>query len=175
MIVYIWLIVLTTVVLRLWYRSFDRPIEIQVVKTGQYFVNVEGFPDPRMPTRGTKRSTCYDLYAQRSVTINPEETTYIPTGVILKLPKGIDCHIHARSSHRKLGLDCLGTGIIDSDYRNEFGVLLHNHSDMPHTIVQGDRCGQMEFTRVLNVRLVTGPFGIDMTERGKGGWGSTGR
>jgi dUTP pyrophosphatase len=83
-------------------------------------------------------------------------------------------NLHPRSSQRRRGISTLGVGIIDSDFRGELGVLLFNHSDISYTVAQGDRIGQLEFHRVLNVRLY--PVNkIVATKRGGGGWGSTGK
>lgn len=128
----------------------------------------------RKPSKGTKHATCFDLHARQTVTISPGTVEEVPTGVILNLPRYIDAHLHPRSSYRKRGISMLGTGIIDSDFRGELTMLLFNHSDIPFTVEVDERCGQVEFTRVLNIAIRLDGV-VTQTGRGEGRFGSTGK
>ena len=133
----------------------------------------------KLPTRGTAGSAGADLYAciDESVTINPGDLKLIPTGIAIALPdSSVVAYLYARSG---LGVKhgiCLsnGVGVIDSDYRGEVCVGLCNVSDMPYTIEPQERIAQMGISPVIIPEL-TECDELDETERGAGGFGSTGK
>ncbi len=133
----------------------------------------------KLPTRGTAGSAGADLYAciDESVTINPGDLKLIPTGIAIALPDfSVVAYLYARSG---LGVKhgiCLsnGVGVIDSDYRGEVCVGLCNVSDMPYTIEPQERIAQMVISPVIIPEL-TECDELDETERGAGGFGSTGK
>lgn len=133
----------------------------------------------KLPTRGTAGSAGADLYAciDESVTINPGDLKLIPTGIAIALPdSSVVAYLYARSG---LGVKhgiCLsnGVGVIDSDYRGEVCVGLCNVSDMPYTIEPLERIAQMVISPVIIPEL-TECDELDETERGAGGFGSTGK
>ena len=135
--------------------------------------------DAKLPTRGTEGSAGMDLYAciDESVNINPRELKIIPTGIAIALPdNSCVAYLYARSG---LGVKhgiCLsnGVGVIDSDYRGEVCVGLCNVSDEPYTISSGERVAQMVISPVIIPDLVETDT-LDDTERGSGGFGSTGK
>ena len=131
-----------------------------------------------LPTYGSTEAAGADLYAclDAPVTILPHETAFIPTGLSMELPKGTGGFIMARS-----GLACKQdlapankVGLIDSDYRGEFMVALHNHGTQIRTVQHGDRVAQLVIVPVLTptYREVAE---LDDTSRGTGGFGSTGK
>ena len=131
-----------------------------------------------LPTYGTPYSAGADLYAclEESVTILPGETKKIPTGIAMELPAGTAGLIYARSSlGTKNGLAPANkVGVVDSDYRGEFLIFLHNHSAEPQIIAHGDRVAQLVVTPVFTPGFVESETLSD-TLRGDGGFGSTGR
>lgn len=132
----------------------------------------------KLPTRGTSGSAGMDLYAcvDESVTIAPGELKMIPTGIAIALPdKTCAAFLYARSG---LGVKhgiCLsnGVGVVDSDYRGEVCVGLCNVSDKPYTIEPFERVAQMVIAPVIIPELIETDE-LENTERGHGGFGSTG-
>ena len=131
-----------------------------------------------LPTYGTPFSAGADLYAclEEPVTILPGETQKIPTGIAMELPVGTAGLIYARSSlGTKKGLAPANkVGVVDSDYRGEFLIFLHNHGSAPQTVAHGDRVAQLVVTPVFTPGFVESDTLSD-TLRGDGGFGSTGR
>ena len=131
-----------------------------------------------LPTYGTEFSAGADLYAclPEDVTILPGETRKIPTGLAMEIPVGFAGLIFARSSMgTKKGLAPANkVGVVDSDYRGEFMIFLHNHGTEAQTIVHGDRVAQLLVTPVFTPGFVETDELSD-TVRGSGGFGSTGR
>ena len=132
----------------------------------------------QLPTYGTEFSAGADLYAclEEPVTILPGETKKIPTGIAMELPVGTAGLIYTRSSlGTKRGLAPANkVGVIDSDYRGEFLIFLHNHGAEPQTITHGERVAQLLVTPVFTPGFVEADTLSD-TARGTGGFGSTGK
>ena len=132
----------------------------------------------KLPTYGTAEAAGADLYAclDASVVIEPGCTAFIPTGLAMEIPRGYAGLAYARS-----GLACKQdlapankVGVIDSDYRGEFMIALHNHGSQTRTVNHGDRIAQLVITPVftpgfMEVEALSG------TRRGIGGFGSTGK
>ena len=135
-------------------------------------------PLAHIPTRGSEKAAGYDLYAAlgEPVTIAPHETVKIDTGLQFEIPDGYFAAIYARSGiASKEGLrpaNC--TGVCDSDYRGNYIVALHNDSETTRTVEPGERIAQMVVIPYLSVRFEEAGSLTD-TERGDGGFGSTGR
>ena len=131
-----------------------------------------------LPTYGTAFSAGADLYAclEADVTILPGETKKIPTGIAMELPEGTAGLIYARSSlGTKKGLAPANkVGVVDSAYRGEFLIFLHNHGSEPQTVAHGDRIAQLLVTPVYTPGFVESDELTD-TLRGTGGFGSTGK
>ncbi len=133
----------------------------------------------KLPTRATTGSAGMDLYAciEESITIKPNELKIIPTGIAVALPnKEVAAFLYARSG---LGVKhgiCLsnGVGVIDSDYRGEVCVGLCNVSDKSYTIEPFERVAQMVIAPVI-IPEITETHNLDSTDRGRGGFGSTGK
>ena len=131
-----------------------------------------------MPTFGSREAAGADLYAclEEPVTIEPGKTVFLPTGLSMALPKGYVGLVYARS-----GLACKQdlapankVGVIDSDYRGEFMIALHNHGTEPRVVEHGDRIAQLVVTPVLQPDYYEADT-LDETSRGTGGFGSTGK
>ena len=135
-------------------------------------------PGAQLPTYGTEFSAGADLYAclEESVTIAPGETKKIPTGLSMEIPVGFAGLIYARSGlGTKQGLAPANkVGVVDSDYRGEFMVFLHNHSAEKRTVSHGDRVAQLVVTPVFTPGFEETDELTD-TARGAGGFGSTGK
>ena len=131
-----------------------------------------------IPTYGSADAAGADLYAclEEAVTIEPGKTVFIPTGLAMEVPKGYAGLIYARSSMgTKRGLAPANkVGVVDSDYRGEVMVALHNHGSESQTVAGGERIAQLLITPVLAPAFEVCDDLTD-TDRGTGGFGSTGR
>jgi dUTP pyrophosphatase len=131
-----------------------------------------------IPTYGTEFSAGADLYALpgETVTIEPHKTVMIHTGLAMEIPEGYAGLIFARSGlASKRGLAPANkVGVVDPDYRGEFMVALHNHTDEPREVEGGERIAQL-----VIVPFIQGSFEsveeLSDTVRGEGGFGSTGK
>lgn len=132
----------------------------------------------KLPTYGSAAAAGADLYAclEETVTIQPGETVFIPTGIALEVPQGCAGLIYARSSMgAKRGLAPANkVGVIDSDYRGQVMVALHNHSALPQSVEPQERIAQLLITPVYTPGFVETEKLSD-TQRGSGGFGSTGK
>ena len=133
----------------------------------------------KIPTRGSEKAAGYDLYAcldADTVEIKPHETVKIGTGLAVAVPDGYFGAVFARSGlAAKEGLrpaNCVG--VCDSDYRGEYIVALHNDSNEIRTVSNGDRIAQLVIMPFLAVEF-SEVESLDATERGDGGFGSTGK
>lgn len=133
--------------------------------------------DARMPVYGSAEAAGADLCAclETDVIIQPGQTVFIPTGLSMEIPKGYAGLIYARSGLAcKQGLAPANkVGVIDSDYRGEFIVALHNHGTESKTVAHGDRIVQLVITPVLTPAFEETDVLSDTT-RASGGFGSTG-
>ena len=128
-----------------------------------------------LPKYGTKFSAGADLVnAGEDVVIESGATAIIHTGIALEIPTGLVGLIYARSGMAtKRGLAPANkVGVIDSDYRGEIMVALHNHSSQSQTVEKGERVAQIVIAPYVVADFVEGD--IDDTVRGAGGFGSTG-
>lgn len=130
------------------------------------------------PKYGTDFAAGADLYAVLSepITIKPGETTLIKTGISMEVPDGLVALIFARSGLAcKQGLAPANkVGVIDSDYRGEIMVALHNHSEKIATVEPGERVAQLAIVPFLKAEFEEADDLTDTT-RGAGGFGSTGK
>lgn len=131
-----------------------------------------------LPTYGSAEAAGADLYAclEEPVTVQPGEIAWIPTGIALEVPRGCAGLVYARSSMGvKRGLAPANkVGVIDSDYRGEIRVVLLNHSKSPQIVEPGERVAQFLITPVLTP-VYAEVDALSDTDRGNGGFGSTGR
>ena len=135
-------------------------------------------PNALLPTYGSAGAAGADLYAclDAPVTVAPGESVFIPTGLAMEIPKGCAGLIYARS-----GLACKRdlapankVGVIDSDYRGEFIVVLHNHGSQPQQIAHGERIAQLVISPVFTPGFAE-VADLSDTQRAAGGFGSTGK
>lgn len=139
-------------------------------------------PDAILPTKGTAESAGYDLYSVDTVCIEPGETIPIHTGIAIDLLPGFWPGIYARSGlATKKGLrpaNCVG--VVDTDYRGEIIVALHNDSSSIQHIEAGDRIAQLVFHQQCTINpdkdgnIWQVVEELSDTSRGQGGFGSTG-
>ncbi|MBQ9892381.1 MAG: dUTP diphosphatase [Bacteroidales bacterium] len=131
-----------------------------------------------LPEYSTALSAGMDLKAvlDAPVTIGPLERTMVPTGLFIALPQGYEAQVRPRSGlAAKFGITVLNTpGTIDADYRGEIKVILVNLSNTPFVINPGERIAQMVVARHEVVEWEQVDV-LDSTQRGQGGFGSTGR
>lgn len=131
-----------------------------------------------VPTYGSEEAAGADLYAciDGSVEILPQKTVLITTGIAIQIPRGYVGLIYARSGiATKRGLAPANkVGVIDSDYRGEIMVALHNHSDIPQIVENGERIAQIVITPYITANFVPCEQ-LDDSERGSSGFGSTGK
>ncbi len=132
-----------------------------------------------IPTYGSEFAAGADLYActnGETVVIESGETKLIKTGLAMEIPEGYAGLIYARSGiANKRGLAPSNkVGVVDSDYRGEIMVSLHNHSNETQSIADGERIAQMVITPFLKVEY-NEVEEISETVRGEGGFGSTGK
>ena len=113
---------------------------------------------------------------ENDVTVAPGETVFIGTGLSAAIPEGYVGLVYARS-----GLACKSglapankVGVIDSDYRGEIKVALHNHSSLARTVAAGERIAQLVIAPVVHAVFAESEE-LGKTERGEGGFGSTGK
>ncbi len=143
------------------------PVRVKILKEGA-----------KLPTYGSAQAAGADLYAclQETVTVAPGETAFIPTGIALEVPLGCAGLIYARSGMAcKRGLAPANkVGVVDSDYRGEIIVALHNHGNVSQTVENGERVAQFVITPVLTPAYEAVKELSD-TARNQGGFGSTGK
>ena len=135
-------------------------------------------PEAILPTYGTEEAAGADLYAclEAPVTIQPGQSAFVPTGLAPEVPKGCAGLIYARSGMAcKRGLAPANkVGVIDSDYRGEIRVVLLNHGQQEQIVQSGERIAQLIITPVLTPAYAE-TEDLTETDRGAGGFGSTGK
>lgn len=131
-----------------------------------------------LPAYATPQSAGLDLRANidSSIVLQPLERRLVPTGLRIALPEGFEAQIRPRSGLAlKHGITVLNSpGTIDADYRGEIGVILVNLSDKTFIVNPGERIAQMVVARYERVEWDE-VAELDSTDRGEGGFGSTGR
>lgn len=144
-----------------------KPIQVKKLK-----------PNAILPTYGSAQAAGADLYAclDEEVCVDPGKTVFITTGLTMELPVGYVGLIYARSGLAcKKGLAPANkVGVIDSDYRGEFIVALHNHSEQTYNVQPGERIAQLVITPVITPGFVEADSLSD-TVRNTAGFGSTGK
>ena len=139
-----------------------------------------------LPTQGSKQAAGLDLYADipvgidnlpqsQSLLIEPHQTLYISTGLSMAIPEGFFGAIYARSglASKQYLRPANCVGVVDSDYRGQVIVALHNDSDEPQVVTHGQRIAQLILQPCFNT-TITEVDTLDSTDRGEGGFGSTG-
>lgn len=130
-----------------------------------------------IPTRGSEYSAGLDLYSAEDATIFPNSTRAIHTDIAMEIPPGYFGGIYARSGlSTKHGLrpaNCVG--VIDSDYRGEIIVCLHNDNTQSYTIQEGERIAQIIIQPYLHIPELTPADELEETIRGESGFGDSGK
>ena len=138
---------------------------------------VKGCGDLPLPAYETEGSAGLDLRAAVSgeVVLQPGEIRFVPTGVAISLPRGFEAQIRPRSGLAlKHGVGMVNApGTIDSDYRGEIGLIMINWGTRPFEIRRGDRIAQMIVARAWKATMIE-VADLDVTPRGKGGFGHSG-
>ena len=131
----------------------------------------------KLPTYGSAEAAGADLYAclDDPMTVKPGESVFVPTGIAMEVPVGCAGLIYARSGLAcKRGLAPANkVGVVDSDYRGQIVVVLHNHGQQSQTVEHGERIAQMVITPVITPMYELSDELSD-SDRGAGGFGSTG-
>ncbi len=131
-----------------------------------------------LPKRETIGSAGYDLccLCEEPITVSPNERKLIPTGIAVEIPMGMVGLVYSRSGlSLKHGIHMANdVGVIDSDYRGELKVPVHNRSDVTYTVNNGDRIAQLVITPILTPEIEETDE-LSETVRGEGGFGSTGK
>jgi dUTP pyrophosphatase len=137
-------------------------------------INQSSFPLPQYETTG---SAGLDLRANMAgpISLDSLERTLVPTGLFIELPHGYEAQVRPRSGLSiKKGLTLVNSpGTIDSDYRGEIKIILVNLSNQPQTVEPGERIAQMVIARYEQIEWAEVDV-LSETERGAGGFGSTG-
>lgn len=126
----------------------------------------------KLPVRAHKTDAGFDLFALETAAILGRSAKAFRTGIALEIPDGYYGEIHARSSWYKDNFDA--DGVIDSGYRGEIMVMLHNHAVPDMVIHAGEKIAQIIFIKLPDTELVEVDELSD-SDRGTGGFGSTGR
>lgn len=129
----------------------------------------------QLPTRGSKDAAGLDLYCPFHIKVPADSQKKIPIGVAVEIPKGYMGLLVPRSSMSKTPLRCANSvGIIDADYRGELSIAYENISCSDYTIFRGDRIAQLIIVPIAVVDVEEAQT-LSETERGAGGYGSTGK
>ncbi|KAM4602559.1 deoxyuridine 5'-triphosphate nucleotidohydrolase, mitochondrial [Polymixia lowei] len=126
------------------------------------------------PTRGSAKAAGYDLYSAYDYSIGPMDKAIVKTDIQIAVPSGYYGRVAPRSGLAAKHFIDVGAGVVDEDYRGNVGVVLFNFSKETFEVKKGDRVAQLVCERICYPDLVELET-LDETERGAGGFGSTGR
>ena len=145
---------------------------IKVIPHQVKFIKAD--PEAKLPYKASKGAACSDIYSIEYVSIEQGETKIIDTGLkVAHVPQGHKIAIYDRSGFRAKGIFGSSTGIIDEDYKGQLKVILYNSTKKTVEITPGDRVAQIELVYNIPVEYSFTDF-AEETERGEGGFGSTG-
>ena len=132
-------------------------------------------PDAVLPAYAHKSDAGMDVRSVADLVISPGKRSLVPTGLVMLLPPGYEAQVRPRSGLAlKHGVTVLNTpGTIDSGYRGEVGVILANFGDSDFAVKKGDKIAQIVIAPVTQPDIVESDT-VDSTDRGAGGFGSTG-
>ena len=140
------------------------------------FTRLESNPDLPLPARATPQAAGYDVRsAEGSVTLEPGEIRLVGTGLVMELPEGVECQVRPRSGLAlRHGITLPNSpGTIDPDYRGELKIIMQNLGGESVTLERGSRIAQLIFARFEEPEVVLSEQ-VSETDRGEGGFGSTG-
>ena len=140
------------------------------------FRRLDSNPDLELPSRTTAHAAGYDVRTAAAVELAPGAVALVPTGLVMELPAGIECQVRPRSGLAlKHGITLPNSpGTIDPDYRGELGIIMQNLGRETVRFARGDRVAQLVFAR-FEAPVVEEAKDLGVTDRGAGGFGSTGR
>ena len=136
-------------------------------------VNIKLLEDGIIPVYKTESSAGADCFSRVDAVIKPHETKVIPLGFAVEIPNGYEMQIRPRSGLATKGKQAI-FGTIDSDYRGEVGAIIYNSSDEEFVVKKGDRIAQCLIAPVI-IASFNAVDELSETERGNGGFGSTGK
>ena len=153
-------------------------VAVPRLNTVQFFLD---HPNAKLPTRehneaNGQHNAGYDVYSSEGVVVPARGRAIVPTGLRMSVEPDWYCRVAPRSGLAvKNGID-VGAGVVDSNYRGLLGVVLFNFSDSDYTVQVGDRVAQLIFTPCgsPDLQVVDTVEQLGTTERGNGGYGSTG-
>ncbi|KAI8060986.1 dUTPase-like protein [Gongronella butleri] len=128
----------------------------------------------KLPTRGSARAAGYDLYSSADTVIPAQGRVVVPTDISIAVPSGCYGRVAPRSGLAVKNFIDTGAGVIDEDYRGPVGVVLFNFAKEDYQVRQGDRIAQLVLERIYTPDVME-VEDLDATERGAGGYGSTGK
>jgi dUTP pyrophosphatase len=132
-------------------------------------------PRAKMPVKGTAFSACWDIHAIEDVLIRPYSIEKVRTGLAMEIPTGYRLAIYPRSGLASIGIGLANSvGVIDSDYRGEIKLPMICSNNTGHRIKSGERIAQCALEKLEDYRFVESKDNLSETERGTGGFGSTG-
>ena len=131
------------------------------------------YEDAKIPMYGSEGSAGFDIYSYEDYELKPGETKAISTGIATEFEKGLVCLIWDRSGLGLRGIHKFA-GVIDSDYRGEWKIVIHNSTNNVFQIKKGDKIAQAIFQNYYSTEFIEIKE-LSETSRGKGGFGSTGR
>jgi dUTP pyrophosphatase len=131
-------------------------------------------PDAKVPKRGSERAASYDISSVEEAEIPPKGKYLFSTGLSMAIPTGHYGRVAPRSGLAVKHFIDVGAGVIDEDYRGELKVLLFNFGEEAYKVSKGDRIAQLILEKISTPEVVE-VESLDETERGQGGFGSTGK
>lgn len=141
------------------------------------FLRLSSNPDLPLPERATELAAGYDVRSvEESVTLQPGEIRLVSTGLVVELPAGVECQVRPRSGLAlRHGITLPNSpGTIDPDYRGELRIIMQNLGPHTVTLERGERIAQLVFSR-FEAPQIAEVTEISTTDRGVGGFGSTGK
>ena len=127
----------------------------------------------KLPTRAHKQDAGADLYSPVSITVDPHSSAVIDTGVHIAIPDGF-CGLLVSKSGLNVNHDITSTGLIDAGYTGNIRVKLYNHGNTPYHVIEGNKISQIVILPVVLCDFIQVDE-FEATERGSGGFGSSGR
>lgn len=140
------------------------------------FARLPHNPDLPLPARATPQAAGYDVRSAEHARLEPGEIRVVATGLVMELPRGVECQVRPRSGLAlRHGITLPNSpGTIDPDYRGELKVILQNTGSAAVELVRGERIAQLVFAR-FEAPAVEEVSTVSDTARGERGFGSTGR
>ncbi|KAI3659793.1 hypothetical protein MP638_002750 [Amoeboaphelidium occidentale] len=130
--------------------------------------------DAQLPKRGSSKAAGYDLFSAKEMIIPAQGKAIVPTDISIAVPEGTYGRVAPRSGLAVKHFLDVGAGVIDEDYRGPVGVVLFNFSQTDYKVQKGDRIAQLVLEKIMTPE-VQEVEDLDATDRGAGGFGSTGK